>query len=166
MPWMTETAAIYKKKLAWWMPDSKTYAGADVSNFKCTGCGELGGTWRNDILPDQTYRYCPWCGAQIQGIKVDDEMIPVTVYCDSTGLYSDEECEIENLTEIMLPRTIVEAWYYEHMSEFDTDTVNELKIPMAESTFDLWYSDVYTAESTDGICDFARGRGFQPERTE
>ena len=35
--------------------------------------------------------------------KRNETLIPVCVYCDSTGLFSETECERENLTDMYFP---------------------------------------------------------------
>ena len=75
-------------------------------------------------------------------------MIDISVYADSTGLFTDEEIETENLVYLAFPSGIVRA--------FVGKTHPEL-------TFKDWL-DNYTADWTEGLCDFAEQRGFKVKR--
>lgn len=91
---------------------------------------------------------------------MDEELIPVCVYADSTGLYTEEEYLYWNLCDIMFPKWIVMKWYEGCKKTFKRKTAYELGVPESEVTFDMWYNDVYTADDTEGLYDFAVGFGF------
>ena len=91
-------------------------------------------------------------------------MIEVCIYCDSTDLYTEEEIETENLCYLEFPEKIVREWYKQSEQLFVSDTARELRIPESEATFEKWLADVYTADDTDGLYDFARAKGFQARR--
>ena len=61
---------------------------------------------------------------------------PVTVYCDTTGQFSDRECELENLVDIPFPEHIVRAWFYRHV-ETNLDFEDWLNYFTADDTEDL-----------------------------
>lgn len=61
------TVEVPETAHGYWIKDESTYAGSGVSNFKCSECGEFGGTWYNDIKRVQMYSYCPHCGAKMDG---------------------------------------------------------------------------------------------------
>ena len=75
----------------------------------------------------------------------------VSIYCDSTGQFSERECEKDNLVDIDFPDHIVHAWY-----EIHTDT---------EKTYDAWL-DTFTADETDGLYEFAKQYGFEWKRKQ
>lgn len=73
--------------------------------------------------------------------------IPVCVFCDTTPLYTEEECDRDNLCSLQFPKHIVREWY-------------------GESTgFEKWL-EKYTADETVGLYDFAKQYGFKAERPE
>ena len=91
--------------------------------------------------------------------KENENLIPVCVYCDSTGLFSETECERENLTDMMFPEWIVREWYKENEKDF----IEECKIDsLKEPCFETWLNEVYTADDTDGLYDFAVEKEFDP----
>lgn len=51
-----------------WMADTSTYPGPGLSNFRCSYCKKMGGTWVSDITFEDAFKYCPWCGAEMQGV--------------------------------------------------------------------------------------------------
>lgn len=44
-----------------------SYAGPGLMNLRCSVCGEFGGTWRDCTLPSMLYKFCPNCGADMEG---------------------------------------------------------------------------------------------------
>lgn len=92
-----------------------------------------------------------------------EKLIPVTVYCDSTDLYTEEEVMQENLCELYFPEEIVRAWYEADITAHEEDQKAELG-PNTVCSFETWLRDVYTADGTDGLYQFAVDHGFQPER--
>lgn len=68
------------------------------------------------------------------------ETVDVTVYCDSTDLFTEEECEKENLCELTFPRYIVESYARRYMPE-SMDLDNWLEEYTADEAEDLyWYA--------------------------
>ena len=86
------------------------------------------------------------------------KLIPVTIYCDSTGLFSETECNTDNLTDMLFPEWIVNEWYKEN------ERVFAFKCEAAgyEANAYNWYTEVYTADDTDGLYDFAVEKGYDP----
>ena len=84
--------------------------------------------------------------------------IPVCIYCDSTGLFSETECNNSNLTEMLFPVWIVEAWYKKN----EKACIEECKAEGFEPNFDNWFNKVCTADSTDGLYDFSIQSGYEP----
>lgn len=90
--------------------------------------------------------------------KKNEKLIPVCIYCDSTGLFSEEECCSENLTDMMFPEWIVREWYKENEKE----CIKDCEAEHEEPCFENWINNSYTADSTDGLYDFAVQKGFDP----
>lgn len=90
--------------------------------------------------------------------KKNEKLIPVCIYCDSTGLFSEEEYWSENLTDMMFPEWIVREWYKKNEKDF----IAECEAEGYEANPYNWYTEVYTADDTDGLYDFAVQKGFDP----
>lgn len=90
--------------------------------------------------------------------KKNEKLIPVCIYCDSTGLFSEEECCSENLTDMMFPEWIVREWYKEN----EKACIEDCKAEHEEPCFENWINNSYTADGTDGLYDFAVQKGFDP----
>ena len=76
--------------------------------------------------------------------------IEVTIYCDTTGLFSEAECNHDNMCEMMFEESIVEQWFEEKIS------------PNVDYGFELWYTEEYTCDDTDGLYDYAVSKGDHP----
>lgn len=88
----------------------------------------------------------------------NEKLIPVCIYCDSTGLFSEEECNGDNLTDMLFPAWIIEAWYKENEKVF----AFKCEAEGYEANLYNWYTEVYTANDTDGLYDFAVEKGYDP----
>ena len=53
--------------------DDETYCGSQRSNYKCSVCGEINGSWRCALKPNQLPNYCMWCGAKMDGKEQNDD---------------------------------------------------------------------------------------------
>ena len=93
-----------------------------------------------------------------------EEMVSVTLYCDTTGLFNEDEMNKDNLCELMFPKSLVEEWFYRNMDEHLEETAHELGLDVGECTFDMWFEDVYTADDMDGFYQFAVENGFKAVR--
>lgn len=78
----------------------------------------------------------------------------VTVYADTIGLLSEEECDKDNLCEVEVPDRVVEEWYQENKLACDAEAIANGFDP----TFYDWYYHAYTADSTNGLIAFAADR--------
>lgn len=76
--------------------------------------------------------------------------IEVTVYCDTTGLFSEAECSRDNMCDLMFEESIVERWFEEKVS------------PNVDYGFELWFTEEYTCDDTDGLYDYAVSKGDHP----
>lgn len=56
-----------KRKRPEWIVDTITYCGVDLANYKCSKCGEIGGSWRKGLKPDKLPKFCSNCGARMYG---------------------------------------------------------------------------------------------------
>ena len=93
-----------------------------------------------------------WFDSIIKNIKNGaNKVLSMTVYCDSTRLFTEEECETENLTDLYFPEYLVRAFYMVNHK----DTTRE--------GYETWRTE-YTAGDTEDLCDFCRIHGFEPER--
>ena len=102
----------------------------------------------------------------LRNTRDGDSKIWITVYCDDTGLFTEEECELENLCEAPFPEDIVREWYMENKMFFDEDTAEWTGIPISQCDYKLWLNNAYTAESVIGLCAFAAERGYTLTRDD
>lgn len=86
------------------------------------------------------------------------KLIPVTIYCDSTELFSETECNTDNLTDMLFPGWIVNEWYKENEKVFAPECKAEGYEPNAYN----WYTEIFTADDTIGLYDFAIAKGYDP----
>ena len=93
-----------------------------------------------------------------------EKMVLVGLYCDTTGLYNEDEMSKDNLCELLFPEKIVKDWYYKNVDKFSEETASELSVSLEECTFDMWFEDVYTADDMDGLYEFAMDHGFKAVR--
>lgn len=49
-----------------WIEDATTYAGPGLSNYKCSLCGKICGTWRRGLEPSELPNWCGNCGADMR----------------------------------------------------------------------------------------------------
>lgn len=98
--------------------------------------------------------------------KIHEEMMLMTVWADSTHQYTETECDRDNMVDIELPRRLVYDYYKNHEAEFVAETMDELRIPKEECTFDKWAKEVYTCMDTDELFDYARMHGYEWKRSD
>lgn len=51
-----------------WIEDDTTYCGAYLSNYKCSLCGKIGGTWGRGLKQDELPPFCGSCGARMRTV--------------------------------------------------------------------------------------------------
>ena len=57
-----------------WIEDATTYAGPGLSNYKCSLCGKICGTWRRGLEPSELPNWCGNCGADMRAkMEVQDD---------------------------------------------------------------------------------------------
>ena len=49
-----------------WVEDTTTYAGPGLTNYKCSLCGKICGTWRRGLKPSELPNWCGNCGADMR----------------------------------------------------------------------------------------------------
>lgn len=89
-----------------------------------------------------------------------EDMIEMTVFCDSTELFTEDECNVDNLAYINFPRNIVQKYFDELCIGGRLDG---LQINGHDITFEEWLEE-YTADDTDDLYDFAIAEGYHPKR--
>ena len=69
-----ELKASYGKlpKRGEWIEDTTTYAGPGLSNYKCSLCGKICGTWRSGLEPSELPNWCGNCGADMRKMEVQE----------------------------------------------------------------------------------------------
>ena len=89
----------------------------------------------------------------------------MTVYCDSTPFFTDEECDQENLTELEFPKSVVRSYYNEQIYEptpycsiKQCEEDNDM-----ETSFKDWLNS-YTADDTVGLYPYAINKGCEITR--
>lgn len=55
-----------------WIEDTTTYAGPGLSNYKCSLCGKICGTWRSGLKPSELPNWCGNCGADMRKMEVQE----------------------------------------------------------------------------------------------
>lgn len=55
-----------------WIEDTTTYAGPYLSNYKCSLCGKICGTWRRGLEPSELPNWCGNCGADMRKMEVQE----------------------------------------------------------------------------------------------
>ena len=78
------------------------------------------------------------------------KMIPVCVYDFEAG-FSERSMNDDCIIDLNFPEWIVKKFY------------NTLVKQEYKETFNDWYSSIYTADDTIGLCEFAKKYGFTPE---
>ena len=91
----------------------------------------------------------------------------MVVYADTTDIFTEEEIiENGNLVELDIPDAIVLDWYEQDRAEHDEQTAADLGIPLEECTFEVWRDNVYTADETQDLYDYAVMRGWTARRED
>lgn len=96
--------------------------------------------------------------------KIDmPDYLPVTIYADTTGQYSEEEIEEMNgvwgqMIEIPVPKELLIQWWFDCL-EFDRDPeFNEEPDDgwpeCTEEDFWRWFNDESTADDADSLYDW------------
>lgn len=84
----------------------------------------------------------------------------VTVYKDTTELFTQEEIAIDNVVDLEFPDEIVRGYFNEYiLDSFRTD-----ESISTDAFFEDWLEE-YTADDTIDLVDYARVKGFEVERS-
>ena len=92
---------------------------------------------------------------------MNKDLINVCIYADTTGLFTEEECEDANLMDVYFPEYILRKWYETH-SELAEETADDLHKPLSETTYDDWSDHTVWAGDTDGLWQFSIENGYTP----
>lgn len=57
-----------------WVEDTTTYAGPGLSNYKCSLCGKICGTWKRGLKPNELPNWCGNCGAKMNDSNVSNAL--------------------------------------------------------------------------------------------
>ena len=116
--------------------------GTKYDTWTCGNCGAG--------LSEAHWKFCPNCSYKI-GKKIHKDhpdMIEISVFADTTGLFNDEEIQTENLVYLSFPLEIVQSYALRTKPEM---------------SFKQWLDD-YTADWTTDLYDFAKQQGFKATR--
>lgn len=67
-----EAEQALEPKRGEWVEDTTTYAGPGLSNYKCSLCGKICGTWRRGLEPSKLPNWCGNCGADMRKMEVQE----------------------------------------------------------------------------------------------
>ena len=71
--WKDMYLTTHEPKRGKWIEDATTYAGQGLSNYKCSLCGKICGTWRRGLEPSELPNWCGNCGADMRAkMEVQD----------------------------------------------------------------------------------------------
>lgn len=96
---------------------------------------------------------------------MNEELLSVCLYCDQTGLFSEWECEQDNLCDMYFPPEVLKEWYLQNedlISSVQAEVTKEIFQEMGDSAWKYWLDYVSTADDTDGLFQFAMDRGVIP----
>lgn len=91
-----------------------------------------------------------------------NEMMYVDVFADDTGLFTETECDYDNMTTLEVPRWIVEEWYKQNEKEYKEDTMKERGISEEEVTLEKWLYEVALMGDFIGFYSFCIIKGIVP----
>lgn len=89
--------------------------------------------------------------AEVESLRNWTSPISVCVYADTTGFYTDRECDEDNMVYIDLPTNLV----YDYISE-------QVGFPVRADDFWWWYNNEYTCDCTVNLMHYAREHGIEP----
>ena len=93
------------------------------------------------------------------------DMIFVCIYADTTGLFTNDQCDEDNMCNVAFPVEILRKWYEVH-TEIAWETAADLKKPINEVTFEDWLNHTIWADDTDGLWQFSIDNGYMPKYVE
>jgi len=83
------------------------------------------------------------------------DYLPVTIFADSTGQYTEDECVNDNLVEIPVPNDLLYQWWIEtceRFGPFEAEFMSDGQIPINEDGFKRWVWEESTAMDTEWPC--------------
>ena len=91
------------------------------------------------------------------------KLLPVTIYADTTGQFTDEECDRDNTVEILVPRDLLYQWFVETCQNdgpFFEEFTGTDPIPVTERGFLKWVYAESTADDTVELYHWLNVHGF------
>ena len=86
----------------------------------------------------------------------------VCIYADSTDIFSEEFCNIDNLIEIEVENELLFEYFRQHCLE-DFRSEDDIKQGLSErAVYEEWL-DEYTADDTDELWEFLMRNGKRPK---
>ena len=76
----------------------------------------------------------------------------MAVYCDTTGLYTEDEMDFDNICYIQFPEQIIHDWFLQSEDSMIY-------------SYEGWLCN-YDCDGTDGLYSFALDRGFVGRRED
>ena len=89
----------------------------------------------------------------------DENMMEMALYCDSTDLYTEEECNIDNITYLDFPKELVKQYFMDQCLKYfrnDEDISDD-------AFYEDWLLE-YTCDDTDGLYWYAKEHGYGARR--
>lgn len=113
----------------------------------------------------------PWDRCGIHSVWIDmPDYYPVTIYKDTTGQYTDDECDRDNCVEIPVPKQLLLQWFrkewnidrdFEHMNKeygyTEADVLEDLK---------TWVYEESTADDSVNIYGWLMDHGYYWKRLD
>lgn len=88
-------------------------------------------------------------------MNLNKNLLNVCLYADTTGLFSESECDRNNLVDLLFPEWLVAKWYFMNERSLRSETSYELHKPIEECTFADWYEEVSHADDCEWFYNFA-----------
>lgn len=84
------------------------------------------------------------------------ETVTIDMYADSTGLYTEAECNEDNTASFDVPVEIVREYFYKELKDYYPD-----------KTYEEWITEEYTMDDFEhGFIDLAEKRGYKFKRSD
>lgn len=88
--------------------------------------------------------------------NANKETVTIDMYADSTGLYTEAECNEDNTASFDVPVEIVREYFYKELKDYYPD-----------KTYEEWITEEYTMDDFEhGFIDLAEKRGYEFKRSD
>ena len=109
-----------------------------------------------------SHGFCGWHKRVRDAVEKDSRMMSVVLYADTTGLFSETECDDENMVDMSFPYWILKLWF-ENDPNLALATAEEMQKPLDRVTAEDWVNNVSWAGDTEGLYDFSVACGYEPK---